>query len=208
MLCSLPNSSPRIWFLLFVLRGWPATFHAAQSVPLLRKKKGGRPYGSHFYMLFGMTRLQGQARAGPAQKSTSPFIRICSGKENERLSGLQQTACERCCQLPLALEVAPALLDTVRVLQYFSFFSLTFGFPHLIWYYVSLLTSRKMNRCLVRQRAYLRSCASNYPYFLKHSEIISEQKCLMINANKCQPCIFLACLPFPVIHWKYNWQKK
>lgn len=54
MLCSLPNSSLHIWFSLFVFRGWAATSTHSSISP---SWKGG-PYGSYFYMLFGMTRLQ------------------------------------------------------------------------------------------------------------------------------------------------------
>lgn len=54
MLCSLPNSSLHIWFSLFVFRGWAATSMHSSISP---SWKGG-PYGSHFYMLFGMTRVQ------------------------------------------------------------------------------------------------------------------------------------------------------
>lgn len=107
MLCSLPNSSLHIWFSLFVFRGWAATSTHSSISP---SWKGG-PYGSHFYMLFGMTRLQ-QDRWELG--NTETLLRLLDShthigfpsreRERERHSGsleLQQTVCEPNCQSPL-----------------------------------------------------------------------------------------------------------
>lgn len=184
-----------------MLRGWPATFHAAQSVPLARKKKGvGRgPYGSHFYMLFGMTRLQGQERAGPAQKRILPFIHICSGSGKKRLSGFQQAACELSASISIKSGTC-ASGDRLCVTVFFFFFvnilisssSMVLRFP------VDVTEDELVPYCASKSISLIEHFP--LPLLLKHSEIIPERKCLMINASKCQPCNSLACLPFPMIH--------
>lgn len=122
MLCSLPNSSPRIWFLLFVLRGWPATFHAAQSVPLVRKKKWGRRAGIWVTFLHAVwyDKAAEPARAGAAQK---PFA-FYSRWEREREALWVTTGC-LCALLsgPISIRGGTcALGHPLRVTVFFFFF--------------------------------------------------------------------------------------
>lgn len=87
-------------------------FHAAQSVPLAE----GGPYGSHFYMLFGMTRAAGPQEPGNAENVVTlacyahMHVGLPNRGEERGVSGfseLQQAVCETSCHFLLPLKVAP-----------------------------------------------------------------------------------------------------
>lgn len=108
MLCSLPNSSHHIWFSLFAFCGWAMT-----SIQLNQCFSKGRPDGSHFYMLFGMTRLQQDSEecvlteGGAETLLYLLVIHMCPEGKSSELSELQWSIYERSCHFPLTLVLAP-----------------------------------------------------------------------------------------------------
>lgn len=119
MLCSLPYSSPHIWFSLFVFCGWAMTsIQLNQS--LMRRET--------IWVAFLHVVWYDKAAAGPArnvsrQRATQKHrcvsllftymhISFPSRRgEGFGFSALQQPVCEVNCHFPLALEVAPAHLN-------------------------------------------------------------------------------------------------
>lgn len=110
MLCSLPNSSSHIWFSLFWFCGWAMT-----SIQLNQSFLKGRPYGSHFYMLFGMTRQQQECVL--TEGSTETLMFACYSHEHASVprwrrhdlgfSRLQPTVYEPNCHFLLTFDLAP-----------------------------------------------------------------------------------------------------
>lgn len=128
MLCSLPNSSPHIWFSLFVFCGW-ATTSIQLNQSLLKRET--------IWVTFLHVVWYDKAAAGPArnvsrQRATQKLtVFACYShmhisfpsqrKEGFGFSESQQTVCEPNCHFPLPLEVAPVHLKHFYILKSCAF---------------------------------------------------------------------------------------
>lgn len=129
MLCSLPNSSPHIWFSLFVFCGWAMT--SIQLNQSLSKRE--TIWVTFLHVVWYDKAAAGPVRNVSSQRATQKRCYVCSlftyayeppepeSREGFGFLELQQTVCELNCRFTLLLEVAPVHLNHFYTLKSCAF---------------------------------------------------------------------------------------